>query len=432
MNDFITIEEIIVDKIREFRTSKAYKQMIEGEKYYNGEVEEPLYHNFFKLLIDEKIDYFLSGTISFSADHEEYIKNIQKILGKKFNSLLKKLAKESSKKGQAWLNLYYDEQMNLRMRMIKAEEIIPLYDTEDEDQLEAIIRFYNQEVYMNKERKTITRVEYWTREDVNFYILEDENKLILDSEKYLEEDYEGHYKKGNQVYTYPQIPFICFKNNEEKHSDFYHIAELIKSYSSNRYHLQSLLDEVREHIYLLKGYGGEDKREFINDLNTYGICKLEEDGDLSYLTPQIDTTATEFHTNLLKKDIYLIGQGVNFLDENFNQSGIALKIKFRNLDLKVNNTEAQFKEAFQELMKFLLLEDQNIDIHFVRQQLVNELELIQSISESKNTGIISNETLLSKHPFVTDIMKEKEKVKREQEEKLNLYDFTMKEESLNE
>lgn len=433
MNEFISLEEIIIDKIKEFKTSRAYREMIEGEKYYNADLEDKLYHSFFKQIVDEKVDYLFTNNYSLTADNQNNLINIQKILGNQFNLLLKRLAKECSKKGKAWLHVYYDDQEQIKMRMIKAEEVIPLYNTENEEELEGIIRFYNEEVYIHKEKKTLTRVEYWTREDVNFYILEDEHKLILDSEKYLDEDYEGHYRKGNRAYTYPEIPFILFRNNEEERNDLIHIKPLIDSYNKNRLHLDTLLDEVREHLYLLKGYGGADKKEFIEDLKKYGLVLLDDEGDLKYLTPNIDVNALEIHINKLKKDIFTIGQSTDFTDENnFNQSGIALKIKFRNLDLKANHIELYFKEAFQHLMKFLLIEDQNIEIHFTRQVLVNELELIQAIKESKATGIVSDETLMSKHPYITNILQEKEKVKREREEKFKMYDFTTKEESLNE
>jgi len=53
--------------------------------------------------------------------------------------------------------------------------------------------------------------------------------------------------------------------------------------------------------------------------------------------------------------------------------------------------------------------------------LVNESQAITDIKNS--VGIISEETILAQHPWVTDVQAEQERLKKEREEKIKTEDY---------
>ena len=58
-------------------------------------------------------------------------------------------------------------------------------------------------------------------------------------------------------------------------------------------------------------------------------------------------------------------------------------------------------------------EDEKVDIVFNRNILINESEAIDNCSKSQ--GIISNETIVAQHPWVTDVQAELKKMKKQDE-----------------
>jgi SPP1 family phage portal protein len=58
-------------------------------------------------------------------------------------------------------------------------------------------------------------------------------------------------------------------------------------------------------------------------------------------------------------------------------------------------------------------EDEKVDIVFNRNILINESEAIDNCSKSQ--GIISNETIVAQHPWVTDVQAELKKLKKQDE-----------------
>ena len=61
--------------------------------------------------------------------------------------------------------------------------------------------------------------------------------------------------------------------------------------------------------------------------------------------------------------------------------------------------------------------DLEVDIIFNTDMIINESETIADAGNS--VGIISEETIIANHPWVTDVQAELDRVKKEKEEKMN-------------
>lgn len=462
--DMMSTEEILYNEIQEFNSSDKRSWMITGDKYYKvkndienrvlkryteeGWIEEKnkpnnkLAHGFVKNLIDEKIGYLLTNEYTLQCDNEGYIEKVKDILGKYFQYKLTRLGYEASNKGIAWLQVYIDEEGKFGTMLIPSEQCVPLWKDNTHTELDGMIRFYIQTVYEGKDKKKITRVEYYTENEVYFYVLDGEH-LIPDIEQH-----EGgpilHYRKGEEGRSWGKVPFIAWKNNHIEFPDIRFIKSLVDNYDFSRSEVANFIENTKNLVYILKGYGGQDLVQFINELNLYGAISIDDpiNGGVDALNPTIDIQAAKEHFEQLKRDINEFGQGVpKDLDKFGNSpSGISLKFLYSGLDLKCNHLEVEFKRAFEQLLYFVNIylaeagqgsyENEEVDIIFNRNIQVNESEAIDNAIKSKT--IISDETVIANHPWVNDVETElrkleKEKQKYEDEAGLNYDKVLIKE-----
>ena len=441
----MSIEEILYNEIKEFQASDKRDWMVIGDRYYrcendiynrriarktdDGEIEDKskannrLAHGFVKNLVDEKIGYLLTKDYALKCDNEQYIQKVKEALGEYFQYALTRLGYEASNKGIAWLQVYINEQGKFGTMIIPAEQCIPLWKDNTHTELDGMIRMYVQTVYEGKEKKKITRVEYYTPQEIYYYVI-DGDHLIPDIEQH-----EGgpilHYKKGEEGRSWGKVPFVAWKNNHLEYPDVRFIKSLVDSYDKSRSEIDNFIEETKNLIYVLKGYGGENLAEFMRDLNYYRAIKIDdpEHGGVDTLTPKIDIAAAKEHFEQLKRDINEFGQGVpKDLDKFGNSpSGISLKFLYAGLDLKCNHLEVEFRQAFNQLLYFVNVylaengqgnyENEHVELIFNRDVQINESETIINIQNSK--GIISDKTLIANHPWINDVEQELEQIEKE-------------------
>ena len=442
----------VVALINDFNSSKKRQLMTAGQKYYEvdndilkrkitkkvkgTEIEETykannkLAHSKYKNMVDEKVAYLLSRDYSLSCENEEYVKKVKDVLGKHFQYQLSGLGYEASNKGIAWLQAYVDLEGNFKTMIIPSEQCIPIWRDNSHMELESMIRVYETVIWEYEKKKTITNVEVWTTEGVSYYRLEGK-LLIADYDK--NNDNNGpvaHYKKGEEWYSWGRVPFIAFKNNRIEMPDIKFVKSLVDAYDLSRSEAANYVEEVKNLIFILKGYGGEDISEFMRVLNEDRAIPIDdpEDGGVDTLTPQMDITALREHYEQLKRDLIEDGQSINKDLDKFGSapSGVALKFMYSGLDLKCNALETEFKMGFENLLYFINIylsesslgtyKNVDLDIIFNRDMEINESEVIDNCQKSK--GTISDKTIIANHPWVKDV--EAEEKALEEQTKANL------------
>lgn len=442
----------VVALINDFNSSKKRQLMTIGQKYYEvdndilkrkitkkvkgTEIEETykannkLAHSKYKNMVDEKVAYLLSRDYSLSCENEEYVKKVKDVLGKHFQYQLSGLGYEASNKGIAWLQAYVDLEGNFKTMIIPSEQCIPVWRDNSHTELKSMIRVYETVTWEYDKKKTITNVEVWTTEGVSYYRLEGK-LLIADYDK--NNDNNGpvaHYKKGEEWYSWGRVPFIAFKNNRIELPDIKFVKSLLDAYDLSRSEAANYVEEVKNLIFILKGYGGEDISEFMRVLNEDRAIPIDDpkEGGVDALTPQMDITALREHYEQLKRDLIEDGQSINKDLDKFGSapSGVALKFMYSGLDLKCNALETEFKMGFENLLYFINIylsesslgtyKNVDLDILFNRDMEINESEVIDNCQKSK--GTISDKTIIANHPWVKDV--EAEEKALEEQTKANL------------
>lgn len=442
----INDSSIIKDLIDEHDTTK----MLEGRRYYYNEndildrkqyyykdgvkteddtkANNRIPHSWHKLLVDQKVAYLVGKPVVFQVEPKEYVERLNLILGEEWDDALNELAKNASNKGAEWLHVYINEDGLFKFIIIPAEEVIPIYDTSLQENLEAVLRYYLVEVN-GKER---IRVEWWTRQNVTFYIQDDDGNFVLDDTENPNPDYHFYY---NDIgYGWTKVPFIEFPNNEERLSDLKFYKELIDLYDKNVADLANNLDEVQEIITVLKGYEGTDLTEFKENLRYYKAIKVtgEEGSGVDKLEQNIPIEARKELLDRLEENIFLFGQGVNLKTDRFGNSpsGVALKFLYSQLDHKASIMERKFRKAIKRLLWFAteyinIIDNKDYDsttvqVTFRKTMITNDMEDTQIAAQSK--GIISDETIVANHPWVEDVAEELDRLKKQEEEYLKQFE----------
>lgn len=428
--------------MHELIQSHNVKPMLEGQRYYlndndirqrnkfywdNGikkidrtKINNKISNAWHRLLVDQKIGYLLGKNPTISTENENYSKILNVYIDDDFGKTLQDLLKNASNKGVEYLYVYIDEKGEFKNVIIPSEQIIPIYDYKFNKDLEEVIRYYS--VTVNGEEKI--QVEWYTKNLITVY-LEDENN------EFKKVNEQNYYYINEQGYNWGVVPFIEFKNNQEKTGDLKLYKDLIDVYDKVSSDASNDIEELQNSIFVLKGYESQSLREFTENLRYYKAISVSEDGDVGNLISEIPNETINKLLDRLEDNIITFGQAVNPKFDNMGNapSGIALKFMYNLLDIKAEISATEFKKgikkylwflnAFLSLNKFKGLneENQQVDIIFNKTILVNENELVAMAQQSK--GIISDYTIIANHPWTKNVEEEQERL-REQGEYVNL------------
>lgn len=462
-------QEFLFANITEWQNSDTRKLMLDAQHYYGNDNDimerkryyidrkgnkveatnlsnSKLAHPFMRKLTNQKVNYLLSKELSIQCDDELFSEAIGKYINKKFLRMLKRVGKDAIVNGIAWVQVYYNKDGILSYKRIPSEEIIPFWADADHTILEAVIRVYSVWQYLeNGYKKEIFKVEYHTTVGVWYYILGDKG-LKPDPDR--GETLHGHFavsmdktdeqgqpivdEEGKPVTedvqaTWDRVPFIGFKYNDDEVSLLKWIKPLIDDYDINTSDTSNTIQDVPNSIKVVRNYDGTDKGEFVQNLSTFRTAFVSGDGDMTTLDTPLDVTAIEAHLTRLKDDIYEAGNGVDTQDDNLgNASGVALEFRYAGLNMDMTDMGNEFAAALEELIWFMKVDMLNkgvgdfmeteFDVIFNTDMIVNESEAIKDAKDS--VGVISDETIVANHPWVTDPEAEMERIKKQKEEAL--------------
>ena len=354
-------------------------------------------HSFYPLLVKQKVGYLLGKPINFASENQNITNYLGDILGAKWDLTAQELLKNASNKGDEWLYCYIDRDGIFSYTICPTEQIIPLYDNAFKTNLDGIIRYYTTE---NLRGEKINHIEFWTKDSVKYF----EDGILIEE--------KAPFTVNGKGYSFGYVPFVQFKNNEDMTTDLSLIKDVIDAYDKVVSGLANDIEEIQDAIYVLKGYQGTDLTEFSNNLRFFKAIKVSEDGDLNKLEIHIPIEAKNSHVKRLEDDIYRLGMGVDVSAEKLgNSSGVALKFLYSLLDLKTDIAEAQFKRGIRHFLKIISawygvmygapFERKDVKVTFNRSLIVNTKEQIVNVANS--VGMLSAKTLLSNHPFVSDV-----------------------------
>ncbi|MBN6886235.1 SPP1 family phage portal protein [Cytobacillus horneckiae] len=433
----------VTDIIKEYIEKHDTSKMDEGVRYYFNEsditkrqiymyendtkvVDEDATNNklptsWHKRIVDQKVGYLAGKPITIESNQNEdpALERIIELLGDEFEDIIPELIKNASNKGKEWLHPYIDENGDFDYMIVPAQEFIPIYDNTKRKNIIGGIRFYDLDDGTRK-------IELWDDQQVTFYE-ESEDGIVLDVSYNVNPQSHFYYGSGETIqgYGWGKIPFIEFRNNEEAVGDLTFYKQLIDAYELIISDVTNTLEDITALIYVLKGYEGTELEEFMTNLKKFKAISVsgENGSGVDTIQADIPISAVDSQTKRLAELIYDAGQAVDTTTDSFGQnpSGVALQFLYSFLDMKANVLERKFNKGLKLLMWFIceyleIAENIQADYKsysfaFNKSMVTNETEKIDNINNSR--GLVSDETLRAKHPFVDDVQLEQERIERE-------------------
>ena len=453
--DRITDDQFVVKEINHFKTSPKRKDMLDGEKYYagrhdilsrkrtvigdKGELQEvknlpnnKIVDNQYKKMVDQKNNYLLGQPFSIQCENEAYVKALNTVFNKRFQRLLKSVGQDSLNCGIGWLYVHYNENGELAFKRFKPFEIIPGWKDAEHTILDYVIRIYEVVEYTRKQEKVIQKVEVYDENGISYFEMSGSWQL-----KPVEPFFQNYFSITDSItgaktgYNWTKIPFIPFKYNDKEIPLIKYVKSLQDGLNTIESNFQNSMEEdTRNTILVLKNYDGQNLGEFRRNLAQYGAVKVKtvdgSGGDLSTLQIEVNSENYKAIIEIFKKAIIENAMGYDAKDDRLsgNPNQMNIQSMYSDIDLDANGMETEFQAAFEELLWFVNchfansgvgdFEGEEVDIIFNRDMLISESDIIDNIN--KSVGILSNETLIAQHPWVEDAIAEKERIEKEKAE----------------
>lgn len=426
--------------INRWKNSEYRKNTILGDKYYKGEHDilyrkrtvigsngnlievvnlpnNKIIDNQYSKVVDQKVNYLFSKPITINSENEEFKEQLNKIFNNRFNRLIKNIAESSLNSGVSFVYIYYDELGEIKFKVFDTKEILPIWKDSQHRELDYIIRLFIIEDFENGLMKTKENIEVYSINGIDRYLLKNNSLEFIESLSYI--------SRENKQYNWGKLPIIPFKYNNNETPLLSRVKSLqdginimLSDFSNN------MQEDSRNTILVVKNYDGENLGEFRKNLSTYGAVKVKTvdgaAGEVNTLTVSINSENYKVILEMFKKAIIENARAFDSKSDKLGQSPNQMNIQsmYSDIDLDANCMETEFQASFEELLWFIKIHIYNkhnldftnevVEVIFNRDILINESE---TISNCKNSVcILSSESIVSQHPWVTDVTKELERL----------------------
>lgn len=451
-------------ELRKFLDTKNRKMMITGHNYYdyehailakkrevineNGklEVDDTLPNtkyidSVYSEMVDQKVNYLLSKPLTIKTKNEKYSKELSKIFNKRFHKTLKNLGKDSYNGGIGWLYPYYDGNGEFKIKKFSPWEILPFWKDEEHEELDFGVRIYEILGYEGEKEKIIRYVEVYDTNGIHKFKVDEQDTGLT-----LIPDYQIYYfqypqiKEGEEIpysFNWDRVPLIPFKANSTE-------TPLIKKCKSLQDGINQMMSEYSDimeenasgsSILIIKNYDGTDLGQFRANLSTYKAVKVRTvdgaDGGIDKLEIEVNAENYEMILKELRKALIrnCKGYDIDDLKSSGSPNEMTIKSVYSDIDLDANEIETEYQAGFEQLLWFINAHlkntgkgdftDEEIDIIFNRDMMVNESQVITDINNSRD--ILSNKTLVAMHPWVDDVEAELKQIEEEKQANIEQY-----------
>jgi SPP1 family phage portal protein len=434
--------------LRKWLDSPVRQEQLLAEKYYDGHhdilerekkvigadgqlvtitnvANNRLVDNQYRKLVDQKTNYVLGKPLTIATNDDNYLEQMNLVFNKKVHRQLRVLARYAVDGGISWLHPYYDNEGKFKLMVFPSYEICPIWKDKAHTELDGAMRYYEEEVFDEKGGiKLIKHVDLYTTQGITHFRYHG-GSLTPESNPH-----SDHMYVDGKGYNWTRLPIIPFKYNDKE-------VPLIRGVKSLQDALNQVLsdfqnnmeEDPRTTILVLKNYDGTNIAEFRQNLATYGVIKVTTvdgvQGGVEALKVDVDAANYQAILMQLKRAIVENGRGFDAKEERMDGDPNQMNIEsmYTDIDLDVNAMETEFQAGFEELKWFIDnylkdnkkgdFTDRPVEFVFNRDIFINEDAKIENCV--KSVGIISNKTILARHPWVTNIEHELKQIEEDKQ-----------------
>ncbi|MCY8871507.1 phage portal protein [Bacillus spizizenii] len=386
----------------------------EAVKRIDDKVNNKLNNSFDSEIIDTKTGYMFGHPITYETE-DEALKKMVSTFNTRNNieDSDSELGKTASICGYGARLLYVDEEGNERLRNVDPWEAIILA-SDDITEPTFGLRYYQVFEWSGETKVTSYRADFYDATYIYSFKSSDKELYQLIERK---------------PHMFAGCPLFGVPNNKELKGDTEKVISLIDAYDRTLSDASNEIEQFRLAYLIVKGASLDE--EDMENLKKSGVFEVfDENGDVKFLTKEINDTMIENHLNRLEENILRFAKTVNFSDGSFGGTitGVAMRYKLMALEHKAITMERKMTAAFRYQYKILcsawdkkILADKDgylkLWFQFKRNLPVNILEEAQASAQLK--GQVSEETRLALLSFVDDVRFELERMAAERD----AYDF---------
>jgi len=450
-NTAMSEREFFQQEIARWKNSSARKNQIIGERYYRGEHDilgrkrtvigeggrlqevqnlpnNKIVDNQYAKMVDQKTNYLLGKPFTLQTENEAYEQALNDVFDKRFHRLFQNLGEDSLNGGVGWLYVFYDETGVFGFKRFPPYEILPFWKDAEHTILDCVVRVYDVESYEGSELKIVEKAEIYKAAGIERYTL---------TEGVLVEDVTLDYMKlKDRGYGWERIPIIAWKYNDEEIPLICKVKSLQDALNAALSDFQNNMQEdSRNTILIIKNYDGENLADFRFNLAQFGAVKVKtvdgSQGGVDALQIAVNSENYKALLELLKKAIIENAMGYDAKDDRMSGSPNQMNIQsmYSDIDLDANGMETEYQASLEDLLFFIKahfantgvgkFENEDIEIVFNRDMMMNETDVINNIKNS--VGLLSTETLIGQHPWTTDVAAEMERLEAEKQKAADAY-----------
>lgn len=413
------------------RKAREAQRYYEGEHdilnyrmfYYNsdGELVEDttrsnikISHPFFTELVDQQVQYMLSGDDSFvRSDVEGLQSKLDEYFDEDFKAELTDLLTGTITKGFDYLFAYQNEHDRLAFQYADALGVIEVRAKDTDDNCNYVIYWYIDRIAKNN--KVIKRIQVWDDEKTTYYVQNDEGGIDLDESVDINPRPHVIYERDNSLYYKPFgfIPFFRLDNNKKQISNLKAIKGIIDDYDIMSCGLSNNLADFDHPLHVVRGFEGDNLDELSQNLKTKKTIGVDSEGGVEVHTVDIPYQARLTKMEQDEKNIYRFGMGFNSAQiGDGNITNIVIKSRYALLDLKCNKLEIKLKQFLKKIVKVVIDEInkknnsaykvEDVWFDFKREVMTNASDNAQIYKTEAETKQIEINTILGLHGVIDD------------------------------
>ena len=320
---------------------------------------------------------------------------------------------DALKYGIAYELMYIDEAAQVRFRLINPTSAFAIFDDSLTGDLLYFVRMYKANDW---DESDLYKVDVYSDISIKHYTMAGANGSL----SFVDE--VPHY--------FSQCPANVLALPDEKP-----VFECILSLQDAANEILS--DEIDDYSAFCDAYlsliGADIDAEDVASMKENRVLVLPEGAAANWLTKNSSDAQVE---NILKRihdNIYRIAKCPDFSSETFVggvSSGIAIRYRLTGMETRAAAICAKMKKALQRRIEIItgiaslkLGEEvfRDIEINFKRNIPEDNTSIVNLVNALK--GTVSDATLLSQIPFVADVQKELDAIKKQKQENISLYSF---------
>lgn len=384
-------------------------------------------------MVDQKTNYLLGKPPVYSAKNEKYSSAAKDVLNANYNRVLRNIGTDVLNCAVGWLFVGINAENKLDFKRMNPLEIIPFWSDSEETELECLIRDYTVEIIDltdsgGANKKDERRIEVYLPDRVYYYIYDTGGLVNIEDGSY----FEKVDSNGNVIaeLDWGKIPFICFRYNDSKIPLIRKVKLLQDALNEiTSIFMNNMQEDARSTIFVLNNYGGQSGAEFRKWLMQTGVINVNTSGDakggVETLSVEVNAANYDLLISVLRRGIVVNGRGYDAKDANSggDPNEMNLKSMYNDIDLDANMMETEFQASFEDLFYFVDnylifsgkgdFTNESISVVFNRDTIVDEGSIVDILVQSE--GILSLQTRVEQHPFVTNAEDEMGRIEAEKE-----------------